>query len=181
MDGVSVVALAWGFAEATLFFIVPDVWLTFVAVIDGTLAVRANVAAICGALIGGCVTYCWARVNPAEARRAIGAVPGISAAMVARVGRDVHEQGSRAILWGPLRGVPYKIYAAAAGAERRPLVPFLLVSIPARIPRMALLTTAALSLNRWVIAGLPLSGRCAVVGALWLAFYVWYFRTMSRA
>jgi membrane protein YqaA with SNARE-associated domain len=182
MDVVAVVAALWGFAEATLFFIVPDVWLTVVAVTDGTrAAVRANVAAMLGAIAGGFVTYRRGRANPAAARRALAAMPGISVAMIERVAREIREQGIRAMLWGPLRGVPYKIYAVSAGAQGRAVMPFLLVSIPGRIPRMALLTLIALGLNRWCVGSLPVPGRCAIVGALWLASYVWYFRAMSRA
>lgn len=179
MDSVTVIAAVWGFAEATLFFIVPDVWLTLVAVIDGSLAVRAGVAALAGAVVGGIATERWGRAHPAGARRAIAAVPGISAAMIDRVDDDVRRQGLRAIFAGPLRGVPYKIYAAAVGAQGRALLPFLLVSIPARVPRMALLTAAAWALGRWPMDQAAIPTRFAVVGALWVAFYSWYFHAMS--
>jgi membrane protein YqaA with SNARE-associated domain len=180
MDGVTAVAVLWGFAEGTLFFIVPDVWLTFVAVCDGARAVRACVAATLGALAGGLVMRGWGRRNPQAARRAIGAVPGIGAAMIDRVDDDLRRRGLRAMLFGPLRGVPYKIYAVVSGARRHAPLPFLLVSIPARVPRLMLLTAAARGLS-WIAAGrLSVEAQCAFLAVIWAVFYVWYFRAMRR-
>ena len=47
--GLNAVALLWAFAEATLFFIVPDVWLSAIAIGRGRrAALRAMVWAIAG-------------------------------------------------------------------------------------------------------------------------------------
>ena len=45
-------AFAWGFLEATFFFIVPDVLLTLIACRMLRPALKASVAALTGALIG---------------------------------------------------------------------------------------------------------------------------------
>ncbi|GEM_PF-3959884 len=54
--GVNRVALAWGFAEATLFFIVPDVWLTLVARERLRTGLIASLYSLAGALAGGTPT-----------------------------------------------------------------------------------------------------------------------------
>jgi membrane protein YqaA with SNARE-associated domain len=55
--GINLVALIWGFAEASLFFIVPDVWLSFAGREKLSKGIRACVFALAGALIGGAVMY----------------------------------------------------------------------------------------------------------------------------
>jgi membrane protein YqaA with SNARE-associated domain len=51
------IAFIWGLAEATLFFIVPDVYLGFVALFDWRRALRALAAPIAGAVLGGALMY----------------------------------------------------------------------------------------------------------------------------
>ena len=84
----------WGFAEATLFFIVPDVLLTWIAVRHGTRqAVMASFAAVAGAMLGGVVMYTWAVHDPALARTVVSAVPAIPASMISGVSADVQNGG----------------------------------------------------------------------------------------
>jgi membrane protein YqaA with SNARE-associated domain len=52
-------SFAWGLAESTFFFFVPDVVLTFSALRNYRMALRAAVAALAGALIGGTLMYAW--------------------------------------------------------------------------------------------------------------------------
>ena len=62
--GVNAIAAFWGFAEATLFFIVPDVWLTAITVRLGRMAAfRAAAWTIAGALFGGALMYDWGTVS----------------------------------------------------------------------------------------------------------------------
>jgi membrane protein DedA with SNARE-associated domain len=180
MDGVIAVAAVWGFAEATVFFIVPDVWLTIVAVTSPQRALPASVAAVIGAVAGGVVMRRWGRRNPMAARHSISAVPGIHPAMVERVEHDVRVHGLRAMVVGPLLGVPYKIYAVTVGPSRARTAMFLLVSVVARMPRLILLTAVAYGLSRWVFSSLSWMVRSAIVAGIWAAFYLWYFRAMSR-
>jgi hypothetical protein len=48
-----VAAAVWGLAEATLFFVVPDVLLTWLAAFRPRVACKAVVACLAGALAGG--------------------------------------------------------------------------------------------------------------------------------
>src|SRR4051812_20323932 len=53
----AVVALGWGFAEATFFFVVPDVWIGLLTLFSWRAGLRAVYSAVMGALTGGAVMY----------------------------------------------------------------------------------------------------------------------------
>ncbi|MDO4919011.1 hypothetical protein [Kocuria sp.] len=179
-----VVAALWGFAEATVFFVVPDVWLSAVAMRRLPRGLACAASATAGALVGGAVVHRWgARAPRGDSARALTRIPAISAAMVRGVERELAEQGFTAVLRGPLRGTPYKIYARTAGLRGDSLPRFLAWSVPARAPRFLVVTAAVAALDAahsrlrprapgWV--------RWVVFGAGWSAFYAWYFRTVGR-
>ena len=103
-------AALWGFAEATLFFIVPDVLLTFIAIRHGwRQAAMASLAAAAGATIGGALMYAWAASDPASARGAIDFVPAISAALLERAKDALARDGLAAMFIGAFTGAPYKV------------------------------------------------------------------------
>src|SRR3546814_12347528 len=51
------VSLLWGFAEATVFFVVPDVWISRRALSSWRAALRGCGFALAGALVGGVLLY----------------------------------------------------------------------------------------------------------------------------
>src|SRR5690606_1189122 len=55
--GAQGVSLLWGFAEATVFFVVPDVWISRLALSSWPAALRACGFALVGALAGGALLY----------------------------------------------------------------------------------------------------------------------------
>lgn len=178
-------AAAWGFAEATAFFVVPDVWLTRLALRSGRRAAYACAATTLGAVVGGVATCLWARrVPPAASRTALVRLPAVSGRMVDRCVEDLSRHGAPALLLGPPRGVPYKLYARAAGVQGLPLGALVAWSVPARLPRFVLAVLLA--------AGLRDAGRRAFGGAatarlapwahaaFWAANYGWYLSTVGR-
>src|SRR5690554_874396 len=76
------VAGLWGFAEATLFFIVPDVFLTFLGIRRLSWAVRASFGALIGALIGGTLMCLLAPGQTSVMRSLLEAVPGIAPVLI---------------------------------------------------------------------------------------------------
>ena len=179
--GLNAVALLWGFAEATLFFIVPDVWLSAIAVgRSHRAALRATGWAIGGAVLGGALMHAWGRVDPAGVIAVCDRLPAISPAMIAGVRDDLARQGAVAVVIGGVTGVPYKIYAVLAPEAGLSLLPFLLISIPARAIRFVLAVLIADGINRLLARWLPLRQRYAVLGVVWLAFYVFYFAVMPN-
>jgi len=129
------IAAAWGFAEATLFFLVPDVVLSAVAIADWRLALWCCLAATAGALAGGVVMYVAGRRDDDGLRALFLRIPGIGPAMLERVTQQVASRGFLAVLLGPLYDTPYKLYATEAGRRRLSLPVLMLVTIPARLLR----------------------------------------------
>lgn len=172
-----ILAFAWGLAEATFFFIVPDVLLTLVACRALRPALKATVAALVGALAGGALMYAFGVHKAHTARVFLDHVPAISPALIADVARQISESGLLAVLLGPLKGIPYKIYAVQWGAQDGSFAAFLLISIPARYVRFFLASIAARAIARLLE---PLTHHRAVIevvilSIIWLAFYGFYF------
>ena len=177
---VLIAAALWGFAEATLFFLVPDVILSAIAIVNWRLALWACLAATAGALVGGFLMYRAGRRSGAAVRALLLRIPGIGPAMLERVAAEVASRRLLAVLLGPLSGPPYKLYAVEAGRRGLPLASLLLVSIPARLIRFTSVTLLAAWLAHGVFSALPLAAKIAAWGISWTAFYAWYFALIRR-
>lgn len=170
------IALGWGFAEATMFFIVPDVFLTHVAIRMGfRRSLRAALLATVGAIIGGLILFQWATVNPEGAFKAMDAVPAIDAEMINTVRADIASNGNGALVTGPLRGQPYKLFAAASGELGLSGFGLAMLTIPGRMVRF-LLAIGIASYLRWVFSRW-LSERVMLGfwAGIWLLIYVGYW------
>jgi hypothetical protein len=82
------------------------------------------------------------------------------------------------MLAGSFGGVPYKLYAAAAGNAGAPLLGFSLASFAARLPRFLVIGIGTAGIGRVAARWLSLRGRLTVLGLSWVLFYAWYFATM---
>lgn len=174
------IAGLWGFAEATLFFLVPDIWLTAIAVRRGLKpALLACPTALAGALLGGLAMYGWGAANPEAARDVLDWVPGVDPAMIAEVQTSLAEDGVTATFMGPLYGVPYKIYAVEAAGAGIGLAIFLAVSIPARLLRFLVLTLGAWAISAALVRRTGPRFGTGLLAAAWAAFYTAYFVIMG--
>ena len=174
---VLVLAFAWGLAEATFFFIVPDVLLTLIACRMLKSALKATTFALLGALVGGALMYTIGRRDPVNARAFLDQIPAISPALISRVSSQVSENGLLAVLLGPMKGIPYKIYAVEWGSLEGSLVTFMLISIPARYIRFFLAAIFARGIARLIE---PLTHHRAatevlILAVIWIGFYAFYF------
>ena len=167
--------MVWGFVEATLFFFVPDVFLTRVALEAPKRAFVACWFALAGALVGGMAMFAWGRADIESARAALDAVPGISEDMIATVGGQLEELGTTALFSGPPRGVPYKIYAVEWGATGGSLAEFLLMSVPARVLRFLLVAALAVLVRRTLLSKRSPRACLWFHAACWASFYTAYF------
>lgn len=172
----------WGFAEATVFFIVPDVLISLCAIFSRSLLLRAALAALAGALIGGAGIYLAASHAPAFVSAVMRSVPFVTELMIAKVRNEYADVGNWALFSGPLSGTPYKLYAFAAPPYAG-LATFLAVSIPARLLRFLAVggssLLAAYALRRF----LKCSDKSLVRihAAAWLAFYIFYWGAILKA
>ncbi|MEN6625908.1 MAG: hypothetical protein ABFD69_06760 [Candidatus Sumerlaeia bacterium] len=173
------VSLAWGLAEATFFFIVPDVLLSRVVLRGWKGCLRATAAAIVGALIGGAIMFGWGAANPTQAMRFVDHVPAISTAMVDNAGARLETDGWPAFFTGAAAGVPYKVYAVHAGRLRVSFIQFMIASALARAARFLIVCGLA-SLIANTLKRLSLPAKYRIHAACWVLFYAWYFWKMSN-
>jgi hypothetical protein len=189
------IAFGWGFAEATAFFVVPDVWTTRIALRHPRRALASTVSATVGAVAGGAVVHRWAsRVPPAESAGLLAKIPAIDAAMVAGVDAEVSRRGFPALMAGPVRGVPYKLYARSAAVQGLPLGGLIAWTVPARIIRFLAVTAGAGLLARAArrsalnapghgaarLFGSPERAERAAHLLVWAAVYTAYFAKVGR-
>ena len=106
--------LLWGLAEATLFFIVPDVLLTLVALFSFRRSARVLACILLGALAGGTIMFYLGAKNPAQAKAAVLRVPFVSATMFDKTQQSFQHDGIWALTKGPGNGIPYKVYCVQA-------------------------------------------------------------------
>lgn len=170
----------WSFAEATAFFVVPDVILSAATVRCGFRVglIAALVAAITAAA-GGLLVYLATAHGLVDPFALFDRLPAISAEMIAEVrAAFAGDDWRSAMLAGSFSGVPYKLYAASAAAAGTPLAAFLIWSVPIRLARFALIAGAAALLRplllkwvgpRWVL--LP-------VALMWIGFYAMFWLRM---
>jgi hypothetical protein len=178
---LDIAAFTWGVAEATLFFLVPDVLLSYIGLKRGVkAAARASAIAAVGASIGGAVMYVWAMQNAAAAREAVLAVPAISEAMAARAEAAMAENWFLATVLGPLSSTPFKLYAILAPAAGAPLPAFALASIAARAPRFLIVSVGAALIGRGLRRWLTDRQLLWVLIGAWLLFYAVFFALMPN-
>ena len=171
-------AVVWGLAEATIFFIVPDVLLTYLALKDPRRATKACLWALAGALVGGTAMFCWGAYDIDSAEKLLERIPAIDGNLLNEVERQVEVSGARATFIGPIAGRPYKIYAVYAGGKEVDFLTFFLISIPARLLRFILLTWITWWVASKLLAKLQTQTRAFILSGIWIAFYSWYFSVM---
>ncbi|RPI14072.1 MAG: hypothetical protein EHM60_07620 [Lysobacterales bacterium] len=174
-------AAAWGFAEATLFFVVPDVLLTWLAGFRPRLVWRAVAACLVGALAGGAAMYVAALQWPGAMRALLEFVPAIGGSLVADTASALHADYASAMLRAGFTGVPYKILAVESGGQAQGLATFLAWSVPARLSRWLLMVLAARGIAIVVRRCSQRADRIlwALWATVWGIVYIVYFSVMD--
>lgn len=171
------IAATWGTAEATVFFIVPDLWTSWLALHDPKRGMATTLSALTGALVGGAANYWVAqRMDPADTERVLTSIPGISKTMIANVERELDDKGWSGLVLGPTRGVPYKIYARTLAHGNASFAKFMALSVPARMGRFLAVTAGAAALGKLADRrGYSRKTKTRLFLSGWAAFYTWYF------
>jgi membrane protein YqaA with SNARE-associated domain len=123
--------------------------LGFVALFNWKRGLWAMAAAILGALVGGSVMYSLAMKDLSALNLFLTRIPLINADMVADIANKMQNDGLITMVNGPLRGVPYKIYAVQAGGQSLPYLSFLFMTVLARLERLLPVTLLAGVLGKW--------------------------------
>ena len=173
-------AALWGFAEATLFFIVPDVLLSWLGLRSQRSAIVASAYALIGALLGGWLMYQWALQDFDGIRALLLTLPGVDVRLLDLARHQLHDIGVLALFKGGFGGVPYKTYAIHAAAEGVGLAWFLTVSVFARWIRFVLVIVLTRQLLLRLLPHHSLSAQRYWLLAGWLVFYTIYFTWLTR-
>ncbi len=115
--------------------------------------------------------------EPGFVRVVLEHIPAISPVLIARVAAQIDEMGLIAVLLGPLKGIPYKIYAVEWGSRGGGILGFMLISIPARYVRFlltALIARGIASLVQPVTHHRALN-EIIILSVVWITFYGFYF------
>jgi membrane protein YqaA with SNARE-associated domain len=163
----------WGFAEALLFFIVPDVWLGLVALYAPRRMLITLVAIVLGAVAGATVLFLVSLVLGDGFSGVIVALPGITDADLAQARAELAEQGPVAFLNGILQGLPVKVYIHAAALDGIELTQVVFFTLLNRVERL-LVFGVVMALLGWL--GRPVlrrwpRGCLALYGVTWIIFY----------
>jgi len=182
---VFLIIAIWALAEAVFFFIVADVAVMALGVQAGTkTALKGAGVASLFAAIGGCCVYAWASLAPSSVYEFVTAIPAIDEALVEQVRLDWQTNGALGMFLGSFSGVPYKIYAYAAGTgsslqSSGMLAGFALASILARLPRFMLVAVIAGEIGPRMIESFG-KRRVWITFALgWTGFYAIYWSVMG--
>jgi len=175
-------AALWGVTEASLFFIVPDVLITFAVMRFGLRqGLLLSVVAAIFASITGYGMWLWASRDAATARHIMLLVPAVGPDLLARAHAEIAAGWPLHLVTGAMSGVPYKLYAVEAGARGIDPLLFVAMSFAARLARFAL-TAISTAAGKALLAMLRRpQWRYAAWALAWIAVYGFYFTTRAMA
>ncbi len=179
MIAYRLIPFLWGFLEGTCFFLVPDIWLTFLACRREkrrSLSV-AVVLCILGAIAGGIVMYFSAQHLGDRILIFLDYIPGISNAMIEHAQQMLTKEGLFSLFSGVFQGIPYKIFASEWGLLYGSLWLFIFVSFFSRGIRFVF----AVGLTRLICSILDAKLvhankiKYVLLIVFWVAYYSFYF------
>jgi membrane protein YqaA with SNARE-associated domain len=165
-------ALLWGFGEASVFFVVPDVVISLIALQYGWRAGGlAILSAVFGAILGGIAVYYWGKFDISGARAFFDGLPAIAPSTIARAGHEISQADFGLLMFkGSLTGVPFKLYASEAGASGVSLFAFVILTPLVRFPRFAIAALVA-GLAHHYSPRILRAHKFKLLGLFWIVFY----------
>lgn len=171
-------AFLWGFAEASLFFIIPDVFLSFASINYPKTAIKACLITALGACLGGTLLYYWGYYDYQSATWLLSKIPGIYPSQIEQVKELTLASPYTSLLFAPLKGTPYKIYAASFGLIKINLITFILISFVARVSRFLIITTCSSVICCCLKKIISTNKIKLMLIATWVLIYIVYFYQM---
>ena len=165
----------WGYAEATRFWLVPDIVLGWIALHRPSSILPSVIAANLGAVAGGLRMHQHASVE----RGRLTQIPGISEAMLLDAQKRFSTQRWAAVMRAPIDGIPYKVYATESGVAGAPVAELIVWTPVARTGRFLLTSVGA------GLVGTIFSGSVRRHGGFWLLvsvgfWFVGYMRYFAQ-
>ena len=176
------IGFSWGFAEGLVFFIVPDVYISFATLFSPRAGLVAWFSSIAGSALAAFVIFGLTAMLGVDYLGFLPSIPGISSGLVERVAERLAEAGLPYTASFIFTGVPLKLYVAVALSLGAALGSVLLWTVFARIVRIAPTVAAAAVTRRLFSRAIDARPQAAtaLLAAFWLAFYVFYFIRMGR-
>jgi len=171
------VAFFWGVGEATVLFVVPDLWLGFVSLYAPRRFLVTLVAVVAGGVTGAALLFLATPALGEGLSQLLSSLPGTGPDDLARVRAELVAQGGAAFLNGPVQGLPVRLYVHAAALDGLDLPTVLAGTAVNRLTRIGFfgLTLAALGLvARPLIARRPRAVAVVYLVA-WVIFYAWFW------
>jgi membrane protein YqaA with SNARE-associated domain len=171
-----IVAFIWGLAEASIFFVVPDVIISFIALKYGArAALLASLLAVVGAMAGGSIIYFLGQADLEGLQKLFDQLPAIGPEVIGRAHHEIWSgSGALTLLLGSITGVPFKLYASEAGAFNMPLWYFMLLTPLVRMPRF-LMAGQITALIVKVAPARLLRHKYKILASFWLVFYALFW------
>lgn len=170
------ISFVWGFAEATFFFLVPDIWLSRIVLEDKKEAYINIAFTTLGSLLGGSLLYFLALSYFEGIENFLDIIPGISGAMVEQIGNQIQNLGVwDALLTGITSGIPYKIYASWSGYLELSFIVFFIASAFVRTLRFTAVVGLTHMISVVVSKKVDMRKMLLLHAACWLLFYIFYF------
>ena len=168
----------WGYAEATRFWLIPDILLAWITLNRPRSIVASVIAATAGAVLGGVRMHKDAREEHAR----LAEIPGINDALLLDAHERFASRGWVAVVRAPLDGIPYKVYATESGLAGKPLDELIAWTLLARLWRFILSATASALIGRVFSRSVRRSEGMWFGGTLgfWVFVYVRYFARLRR-
>ncbi len=171
----------WGVAEATVFFIVADVAVSWIALKRGWASgLAAALAAALGALLGIARLYGWAAREEDAALALVDRVPWVSAALIEGMRADLVARGWVAVMAAGASGVPIKIAAALAPGLGIGPATFLVAGAAQRLLRFVAVALVAAAIGHWMRGRAPARTVTMIWAAAWTAFYALYWTLLVQ-
>lgn len=174
----NVIALLWGFAEATFFFIVPDVYISYKAIKSIKIALIVSLFSLIGAIIGGTLMYFLSNNTSIDLLKYMTFIPGINDVYISQVNTDFSEHGVMALFYGPKQGIPYKLYALLAPVYNIPYITFIIISVFARSLRFILVAVIVSALSKILSKWISDKTKIVLLIVFWVIFYAIYYFTI---
>ena len=175
--GCLLLAFVWGWSEATWFFVVPDVCLTFIALYRFRVAALAIVTALAGAMMGAATLYGlhgagwdlmpWWQFTP-----------GYEPRMFEVAGAQLLQEGPEGLTDGPIAEIPYRFYVWIEAQRSVALGSVLAWTPAARLERFVIfpcLSAGLLALHRRWRPRAGVKPHAAGWALLWIAIYLHYW------
>lgn len=173
------VSFFWGFLEATIFFIIPDVFISRLGLVDYKRALMATIYTLAGSLFGAVLLFQSAGLIDKEPF--LKAVPFVTMHQMEKAEAGLLEYGVSGVAFGPLYGIPHKIYTLHAADLKLSLNHFLLYSALTRWLRFMLIACCTIGMCIMLKKFFRFSDKrlTTTFVLVWIIFYFFYIISLK--